>query len=187
MNDLTPQQQRFVEEYLIDNSSQTKAAIRAGYSIPSATVSASRLMKDPRVRAAIEEGQAERAKRMGITQDRVLQELMLIAFGNPKDALSKDEDGKITINLDNLTREYAAALGEVTVQIEEGKNKTKRTKFTAVKPSDRLVALEKLGKHLGMFVEKVEHTGVLSLEQLVTESMQEDKSIDLPVDDSPSS
>lgn len=167
---LTPQQQRFVEEYLIDNSSQSKAAIRAGYSIHSATVNASRLMRQQKIRDAIAEGQAERAKRLGITQDRVLQELALIAFANLKDVISKNADGDTDIDMSNMDRSVAAALAEVSVSTKGGKTKVRTAK---ARLADKISALEKLGKHLGMFTEKIEHTGVLSLEQLVSESMNE--------------
>jgi phage terminase small subunit len=54
-DDLTPQQQRFVEEFLIDFN-QTQAAIRAGYEEKSAHVTASRLIRNAKVRKKIAEG-----------------------------------------------------------------------------------------------------------------------------------
>lgn len=167
---VTPQQRRFVEEYLIDPSNQTKAAIRAGYSIISAKSQASQLMRHTGIKALIEEAQAERAHKMGITQDRVLQELALIAFANVKDVMTINEEGDTVIDLNNMKREVAAALGEVSISTKGGVNKTRTAK---IRMNDKLTALEKIGKHLGMFVEKVEHTGKLTLEQLVQASMTE--------------
>lgn len=69
---ITPKQQRFAEEYLIDlNASQ--AAIRAGYSEATAPEQASRLLKNANVRAMIDERMAERSERTAITADYVLE------------------------------------------------------------------------------------------------------------------
>jgi phage terminase small subunit len=75
---LTPKQQRFVEEYLIDLNS-TQAAIRAGYSARTADVQASEILSIPKVAAAVEAAIGERSKRTEITGDSVLRELLLIA------------------------------------------------------------------------------------------------------------
>lgn len=168
---LTPQQYRFVEEMLLDPSNQGKAAIRAGYSIHSAKGIASNLMADPKVRAVIDERQRERAQRLGITEDRVLQEIALIAFANVQDVMETNEDGDTTVNLKHMPRDVAAALGEISITTKKGKTTTKTAK---VRLHDKIAALDKLGKHLGMFKEKVEHSGVLTLEQLVKESMLKD-------------
>ena len=57
---MTPRQERFVHEYLIDLNA-TKAAIRAGYSKHSASTSAWRLLTKSQVKAAVAEGMAARA------------------------------------------------------------------------------------------------------------------------------
>lgn len=170
---LTPQQTRFVEEYLIDPTNQKAAAIRAGYSAANAATIASRLMIKPHIRAAIESAQKKRAESLGVDQDRVLQELILIAFSKPGEALTTDEDGDLTVDLKNMSEAFVKSLGEVSTVLEKGKKKSKVTKFTGIKMADKIAALEKLGKHLGMFKEKVEHSGSLTLEQLVAESMNE--------------
>ena len=51
--DLTPKQQRFVEEYLIDLNG-TQAAIRAGYAVSGAAVEASRLLTNANISEAIQ-------------------------------------------------------------------------------------------------------------------------------------
>lgn len=139
-------------------------------------------MRQQKIRDAIAEGQRERAQRLGITQDRVLQELALIAFANLKDIVGTNEEGDTTIDMNGMTREVAAALAEVSISTKGGKTKVKTAK---ARLADKLAALEKLGKHLGMFTEKIEHTGVLTLEQLVEQSMhenEEDSSEDIDAD-----
>ncbi|HFF4576210.1 TPA: terminase small subunit, partial [Acinetobacter baumannii] len=71
---LRGRQQRFVNEYLIDRNG-ARAYIRAGYKVKNedvAAVMASRLLRDDKVKKAIEAGEAELAERNKITQDKVL-------------------------------------------------------------------------------------------------------------------
>lgn len=83
---LTPKQQRFVEEYLVDLNA-TQAAIRAGYSPNSAEVEGSRLLRNAKVAEVVAARQSDRAHRTEITQDRVLQELWAIATADPNDLI----------------------------------------------------------------------------------------------------
>lgn len=68
---LTPKQQRFVEEYLIDLNA-TQAAIRAGYSEKNADKIGSQLLGKTRVAASIRDAQEKRTRRTEITADYVL-------------------------------------------------------------------------------------------------------------------
>ena len=52
MSKMTPKQQRFIEEYLVDHNA-TQAAIRAGYSPRTAPVQASRLLTNANMQNAI--------------------------------------------------------------------------------------------------------------------------------------
>lgn len=78
---LTAKQQRFVDEYLVDLNA-TQAAIRAGYSAATARSIAAENLTKPNIAAAVSAAQAERAKRTGITADRVLEDLARVAFGD---------------------------------------------------------------------------------------------------------
>lgn len=71
MSVLTPKQQAFVNEYLIDLNG-TQAAIRAGYSPKTANEQAARLLAKANVKAAVEEAKKERQKRVHVDQDYVL-------------------------------------------------------------------------------------------------------------------
>jgi phage terminase small subunit len=77
---LTPQQQRFIQEYLVDLNG-TEAYQRAGYKATprAARANAARLLANASVQAAIADAQAARAQRVHLTQDAVLQELVLLA------------------------------------------------------------------------------------------------------------
>jgi len=163
-------QQRFVDEYLIDLNA-TQAAIRAGYSAKTANEQGARLLANVSVSAAITAAQARRAKRTEITQDRVLAELAKIGFadmrkllrwtGNlPKmDLEEAEESGDVSISVanfiqlfdsDDLDDDIAACISEIS-QTKDGALK--------VKLHDKRAALEAIGRHLGMFKDRVEHTG----------------------------
>lgn len=148
---LTPKQQRFVEEYLVDLNA-TAAAQRAGYSAKTAAQVGYQLLQKPAVQEAIQAAMADRAKRTGVTQDRVVSELAKIAFTNGADyarvvTFRKGADGKVPMQIveladtDDLTDDQRAAIS----CIEE-------TKFgIKVNTYDKVRALELLGRHLGMF------------------------------------
>ena len=75
MAKLTPKQQRFVDEYLIDLNA-TQAAIRAGYSPKTSEQQGFQLLKKTSVSEAIEQAQQERQKRTLVTQDDVIRGLL---------------------------------------------------------------------------------------------------------------
>lgn len=157
---LTPKQQRFVDEYLLDLNA-TQAAIRAGYSVRTAEQQGYQLLHKTSVAAAIAEGQARLAKATEVTQERVIAELAKIGFSNMADYMRSGGDGDPYLDFSGLTRDQAAALVEVTVEdFKDGRGEdardVRRVKF---KLADKRAALVDLGKHLGMFKERVEHTG----------------------------
>jgi phage terminase small subunit len=76
---LTPKQQAFVDQYLVDLNA-TNAALRAGYSQKTAYSIGHENLNKPEIAAAVATAMAEREKRTHITQDRVLQELARLAF-----------------------------------------------------------------------------------------------------------
>jgi len=84
---LTPKQERFVAEYLIDLNA-TAAYQRAGYAGRghSAEVCAHLLLKKPHVQAAVAEANAKRLKRVALTADDVLKRLEDLADGAERDA-----------------------------------------------------------------------------------------------------
>jgi phage terminase small subunit len=81
---LTPKQSLFVEEYLIDLNGK-QAAIRAGYAAKAAEVQASRLLRNAKVRVALEDAMQARSKRTTVTTDRVITELARVALANVRD------------------------------------------------------------------------------------------------------
>ena len=154
---LNAKQKRFVDEYLIDLNA-TQAAIRAGYKKTEYTdTNANKLLENTRIREAIDKAMAERSKRTGINQDRVIQELARIAFVNPQNVISA-EDGSVR---EDATEDDLACIQAVKVKTMSGDKGYSEER--EVRLNDKMKALELLGKHLGMFTDKVELDADLEL------------------------
>ena len=72
---LTPKQARFVAEYLVDLNA-TQAAIRAGYSRKTADSIGLQLLRKTQVALAIQKAQEDRARRVELTQDEIIRDIM---------------------------------------------------------------------------------------------------------------
>ena len=150
---MTKKQKRFIVEYLVDLNA-TQAAIRAGYSPDTAGSIGSENLKKPEIRARIEKAIAERSKRTGINQDRIVMELAKIALLNPKGLVNFDE---ATIKEDAADEDVAAV---ASVRVKRFPTKDGEGVEREVKMYDKTKALELLGRHLGMFKDKVEVSGL---------------------------
>lgn len=151
---MTKKQKRFVEEYLIDLNA-TQAAIRAGYSIDSAEQIGYQLLQKTSVSNEISKAMAERSKRTGISQDRVLMELAKLAFVKITDVVDMD-NAKVK---ENAAEEDLACIQSVKIKPNEWGTERE------VKICDKKSALELLGKHLGMFKDNLNLSGGLDIEK----------------------
>lgn len=163
---LTAKQERFVEEYLVDLNA-TQAAIRAGYSEKTAQQIGTENLSKPVIADAVAQAQKERAERNEITQDMVLQEYAKIAFHdirkvtrwgrNPVDEAS-DNAAPNGLNMypvslipsEEIDDDTASAVQEISLTQTGIK----------IKMHDKKGALDSIAKHLGMFVDRVEHSGL---------------------------
>ncbi len=155
---LTPKQRAFVAEYLVDLNA-TQAAVRAGYSPQTAESPASRLLRNVRVAQAVQGGMAKRQARVELTADRVLQELMRVAFSDLSKAY--DASGNL-LPVHEMPEDCRRAIAGIKV-FEEfegyGEARVKVGEVREVKFWSKTDALRDLGKHLKLFVERLEHTG----------------------------
>lgn len=78
---LTPRQERFVAEYLVDLNA-TQAAIRAGYSPKTASAIGAENLRKPQLAAAVRVAARERAAATEITAANVLRRLASIGFND---------------------------------------------------------------------------------------------------------
>lgn len=151
---LAARRSRFVDEYLIDlNGSQ--AAIRAGYSEKGANASAARLLANVSIQAAIQERMKDREQRTEITQDRVLKELARIGFADLREIFTSTGHIK---RPDEWSDAMGAAVSSIEVVVrpsgevdEEGRPEVEHVH--KIRLWDKNSALEKIAKHLGMFLD----------------------------------
>ena len=154
---LTPKQAAFVREYLIDLNA-TQAAIRAGYSPASASFTGWDNLRKPAIAAAVARAQQERIWRTEVTQDRVVRELAAIGFSDMGHYASWGSGGVVLNESEELTEEQTRAVAEVSETV------TKEGGTIRFKLHDKRAALRDLGQHLGMYTEKVEHSGRVELD-----------------------
>ena len=151
---MTPKQERFVEEYLVDLNA-TQAAIRAGYSESTARVIGHENLTKPDIQKAITERRQEMQQRTAITADRVLAEYAKIAFFDPRKLFTADGAIKPVQYWDD---DVAAVIGGLdVVEISDDGEMIGRVK--KLKLIDKKGALDSIGKHLGMFVDRTELSG----------------------------
>ena len=130
MPKLTDKQAAFVREYLVDLNA-TQAATRAGYSERTAYSVGQRLLKKAEIQRAVAAAQAKRAKRVEGTQDYVINNLVEIVERTMQRRPVTDRKGEQIIDEEGRA-----------VWCFDAKNANK--------------ALELLGKHLGLFTDKVQ-------------------------------
>lgn len=149
MKALTPKQKRFCEEYIIDFNG-TQAVIRAGYSKKTAAAIANELLSKPEITEYLDVLKLKLQEMTGISAQMVINELAKCGFANILEFV--DERNTIK-DISQVDRKYTAALAGVktttkTVHFNGGEETTVQTE---IKLTDKISALEKLGKHLGIF------------------------------------
>lgn len=145
---LTEKQKIFADEYLIDLNA-TRAycvAYPAVKKEQTASVNGSKLLRNTKVAKYIAERMEERQKRTEVTQDRVVQELSYSAFARATDYV-EIVNGVVRIkNTSEMSEEQIRAIAG----IKEGANGIE------IKLNDKERAIELLGRHLGMWNDKLD-------------------------------
>ena len=163
---LTEKQKRFCDEYLIDLNA-TRAYKSVYTTVKNDAVAATnggRLLKQEDAAAYIALRQGELRKKTEITQERVLEEYAKLAFFDPRRLFDADGKPLPVTELDEATA--AAVAGLEVSDLFEGTGANRKAVGTVkkYKLADKKGALNSLAKHLGMFTEKVEHCGEISIE-----------------------
>ncbi|WMJ85483.1 terminase small subunit [Anaerocolumna sp. MB42-C2] len=184
---LTDKQKLFADEYLIDlNATRAyKAVYKNCKNDESAAAAGARMLRNVKVAEYIDQRMKDREKRTEVTQDKVLNELAAIAFAKGSDFAQVVEEpiilhgryvmdpdtGKIRTEdvvritpTDKLPEDKQKAISG----IKQGKNGIE------ISTCDKVKALELLGRHLGMFKDKVEVTGNINnpYENLSTDELK---------------
>ena len=160
---LKGRQLRFIDEYLIDLDA-TQAARRAGYR--ACYEAGKNLEQDWRVKQIVKERMEARAMRCQVSADRVLKELEFAAFFDPIGVVQvkiqrerPGKDGGVETYTDTCIR-CAEDMEHLSPEIRRCITgwKYDRAGNFLLTFRDKDKALELIGKHLGMFVEKTETT-----------------------------
>ncbi len=165
---MTKKQKIFADEYLIDLNATR--AYRVAY--PSvkkdetARANGSRMLTNDNVAQYISERMQERQQRTEVTQDMVVKELAAIAFARATDYAAV-RGGTVCIkDTGSLSDQQIRAIAG----IKEGTNGIE------IKLNDKEKALELLGRHLGMWNDKIKVDGEITannpFEGLTTEELK---------------
>ena len=158
---LTAKQKIFADEYLIDlNATRAyKVAYPKVKNDETASAAGARLLRNVKVEDYIQKRMKDREKRTEITQDMVLKELAKIGFADVTDFVSIEDKGAYKAVQVKSTAEMPGDKLGAIAGIKEGANGIE------IKLNDKGKALELIGRHLGMFKDKLEVSGTLETEK----------------------
>lgn len=142
----TDREKLFVFEYLIDKN-MTKAAIRAGYSEKTAEKIGHQVYHKEHIKHAIDWHLGQMLQKIEITAERVLQEIAMTAFLDPRRAFKGNEN----IDIDQLPEDVARAVESIQVRYLENGDIVHNIQF-----NPKMKGLELLGKNLKLFTDKIE-------------------------------
>jgi phage terminase small subunit len=153
---LTPKQERFVLEYMIDMNA-TQAAIRAGYSKKTAGQIGEQNLKKLEIKQAVAKVQAKTSDKLEITRERWLKELSCSAFIDIRDLY--EDDGSIKLVRDMPENARRAIAGFEVAEIfdrADGDQKSAIGLLKKVRLIQKNNSLELIGKHLGFLGDRAE-------------------------------
>lgn len=192
--DLSPKEQVFVREYLLHGNA-TKAAVAAGYSAATASVTGSKLLRKAKVSAELAKLREKLLAKLEISSEKVLQGIAELAFFDIRKFFSPRyaadvcsicaaaEAGHEVANhkfravtmggdlipVDELDEQTARALKGCDVEKlfkHFGKGQAEESgTITKIRVADRLEALALLGRHLKLFTDKIEVTDAQAIVQ----------------------
>lgn len=149
---------RALADGVLAGKSATQSAIDLGYSVRTASAQATMILKQPHVAAYLAYHRRQSSNATKINVNSIAEELSDMAFFNPKDLATFDDDGNITgLNFQDATEAQFKVITKVKTKrrdIRDNKGNVIATETeTEVGLADKYRGLELLGKHLGMFKE----------------------------------
>ena len=152
--ELTDKHMYFCKRYVLNGGVASKAAKESGFS---EWYCQTVLLKNNLVKEQIDQYRAERAKKFEVNADRVIQELVRVAFGSLGDFIRLQPDGTPIIDCSEVGADEMAALSEITQDIyyertsSDPEDDAEPVKKTKIKLHPKLQALEQLGRIFKMF------------------------------------
>lgn len=150
---LNERQIRFCEEYIACKFNGTQAAINAGYSEKTAKEIASENLTKPHIQEYLSKLIEKDAESVGITKERVMQEIGRLAFADHRKFFDDNGNLKPIKDLDDEAASILAGF-EVTEETEWVEGAKSVTGFTKkIKTYDKTKALEMLAKHFKIYTD----------------------------------
>lgn len=159
----TELKQAFVRE-LLEDDNPYKAALRAGIrltGIDHTDPSVDELMSDPDVIAMVRSAREQRLSRVKMTQDTVLHEMSLLSHSSI-DHYKVDDNGNVQLAEGapaGAMRAVQSVKRKITTRREQGSGDVIKTVDVEIKLWDKPTPLKIMGKQIGLFPDKVEHSG----------------------------
>lgn len=146
---------RFVEQYPHDLNA-TQAAIRAGYSVKTAAQTGERLLRDPRVAAAVEKALRARSERAQVKGDRVVQELEHLALVDIGDIIDFTAEAPRLKASNQIPERARRAIASVKVKRYPHKqDESEDVEIIEFKLCDKVSSLTTLMRHHGLLLDRV--------------------------------
>ncbi|MGN5479508.1 terminase small subunit [Cupriavidus basilensis] len=158
MRKLSPKQERFIEEYLKDLNA-TQAALRAGYSSKTARQIGEQLIRKPEIQKRLAAAPAARSERAQVDADYVLRRMVEIDQMDVLDIMTGSMELKPVSEWPRVWRQYLSGFDLAEMFEGTGSDRTLAGILKKIRWPDKVKNLELIGRHLGMFKEKVELTG----------------------------
>ena len=155
---MTDAQKKFCDEYLIDlNATKAyKVAYPNCKKDETANAASSRMLRNVKVQEYISERMKQLEQRTEVTQDMVIKELAKIAFLDIRKLYTENGQLKNIADMDSETAGAISSLETLEEYEGYGNNREKIGDTQKVKLLDKTKALELLGRHLGIFNDKID-------------------------------
>lgn len=148
-DDLSPQQDRFVTEYM-QNFDSYKSAIIAGYSPWYAKTASASLLRNPKVRAEVNRRKIQDRDRYADLDDKIIRSWERLAFYDPKGIFNDDGSLKPISEIDDDVMFAIEGIDTEVKLVGRGQD-AEEVKVTKVRTSRKLDSLRDLAKHRGLF------------------------------------
>jgi phage terminase small subunit len=160
---MTPKQERFVLEYLVD-ANATQASIRAGYSAKTAHAIGSKLIRNPAIAEAIRARRGKMDRKTELTVEKLDTKLAQILDFDPRALLREDGSLKPPSEWDDSTAAVIAGLDVEELFEGRGDDREQVGNVRKVKIADRIKPIELGYKRLGVLREQTALTvGALTI------------------------
>ena len=165
---LTKQQQNFVDEYVKDSTrNATECVTRAGYDTKYPEKMATQLLDNTRIMEEINKIRQPAMEKNKVTQDKIINELALVAFNDMKE-FAEWKDRNIILKDSNELGDMSRAVSSISETLNNRGDKALKVKLY-----DKLKALELLGKYFNMFKDSNTNIGELKIVVTLPDDLKE--------------